>query len=489
MRKAVAQVGWVTIEKWYAKLAGAVGFGVLARLLDPEVFGVVAVTMLAVGLADMIASQGLGFAIIIRKEVSREELTAGFWSNVLLAFVLAFVVAVGAQIGAHLGGGRWWSQEIADLSVGGAISFLVSSFGRLHAAILTRELRFKALAVRSIVATTCGVATGICAAFMSAGPWSIILQYIVTSFVGTVMLWATSGWRPSGRVAWSVLLQLYVTGWKICLTKALAYARDNADVFVVSLGMPLRDVGVYAVARKVVEILSAMFTSVVGTVAFPRFARAQSDVPELWRQARRSLGLGALALVPVYCGAAALGEVVIRVVAGPGWDHVTPLMQILAIGACLMWVDPIVGAVATARQDLNFLLRIQTFGLIVSLAVVALATPFGLVGVAAAVGVRRLVYTVTLVRAVSRRLEGPPVSELLQPILAPLAAGLAMCAAVHWITGQPHSWIAGGAAGVVSGVLLYPVFHECFRRLAGGESLGGLWREYRLARPAGSSGA
>nr|MBA2624810.1 oligosaccharide flippase family protein [Acidimicrobiia bacterium] len=174
-RSAVRGVGWSALQTVASRSLSTVVFVVLARLVEPEDFGLVAIASVFVALLTVLADQGFGQALVQRPVLERTHLDTAFWLNVTIGALLALLLAGTAGAIANL----FDEADLAPLLRALAMVPLISALGVVPSSLLRRDLAFASLAVRGLVGTAAGGVVGIAAAVAGAGAWALVAQLVV----------------------------------------------------------------------------------------------------------------------------------------------------------------------------------------------------------------------------------------------------------------------------------------------------------------------
>ena len=353
---------------------------VLARLLTPDDFGVVAIALVVTMLLDQLKDMGTGAALIQRPSLDPRLTNAVFYLNMLLGAALALVLFAGADLVANLLN----SSASAPVLRAFALVTFVSSLGQIHHSLLRRDLRFAEIAIVTSVSALVTAAVSIGAALMGQTFWALVYGTAAGVVVGTVMVWHYDRWRPSLRVHWRSLGSIWGFSIHLFLSNLLFFFFNQVDKIIISNVVGGAGVGVYSMAQRTVQAPVQSMSSVVGEVTFPAFSRRQDDDAALRSGFIRSSQVIALVTFPVMFGLAAVASSLVPVVFGQRWDGLVPLLWILAPIFAVQSVTATSSQLllAKGRSDISF-----RWGLVYSVVLVAfelVAVRWGVTGVAAA---------------------------------------------------------------------------------------------------------
>jgi O-antigen/teichoic acid export membrane protein len=323
---AVSGVAWTVLRVVASRLTGSVVFIVLARLLDPHAFGIVALASVFVVLISLLVESGFGEALIQRRELTRTDLDTAFWANNALSVSFALLVLVGADLLSTPFGEPQLAPVLRVLS----LVFLCSALASVPQAILRRDLRFRALTIRTIAATTGGGIVGVAMAAAGAGVWSLVGQMIATAVIGTTTLWRTCSWRPGLAVSRQSLTELTSFSAKVLGERLAFFTSRRADDLLIGLVLGPVALGLYAAAYRLLLLFTELVIWTIEGVAFPLLSRLQHDAERAKRAFYTITELCCGLAIPSFLALAVLAPEIIRVTLGPGWDASIPVMQVLA---------------------------------------------------------------------------------------------------------------------------------------------------------------
>lgn len=429
-QKAIKGVIWTAIQNWGSQVISFAVFLLLARLLEPKVFGLVALSSVFFAFMQVFIDQGLSEAIIQRQELDREHLDSAFWSNITIGLLLVGISVAGAGIIAALFKQPLLTPIIRWLS----LSFLFSSLSSVQNALLSRELAFKTLAIRTLIATFAGGVVGVMMAFLGFGVWSLVGQQLTNGLVGVLVLWWSTDWRPGLKISLKHFKELFAYGINVVGINALNFLNRRSDDFLIGYFLGPVALGYYTVAYRILLIVTQLLVGTIQKTAMPVFSRLQQE-PERLRQAfYNAIQLTSLVAFPVFLGLSALAPELVIVVFGERWAPSIPVMQILGLVGLLYagfyYNGPVIMALGKPSWNLG-LNCLQAVGNVVAFAI---AVPWGIVAVAAACVIRSYVMSPITVWVVHKLLH-INLTTYLSQYAAPLVASLTM---VVTILGAKH---------------------------------------------------
>lgn len=382
----LAGLAWSYFERWGNKLISLATFIILARLLDASDFGLVAFAKLFIDYLDSLSGQGLGMAVIQRKEVSEEHLSTAFWINLLLGTVLSIGVFAAAPTIEWISATRGISDILRALS----LLVLINSLSRVQVALMSREQRFRALAIRGLMMSLAGGIVGVVMAYQGNGAWSLVWQQLASAATGLVLLWSSTPWHPKRIIHLKSAKDLYAFASKVVVEQQVLFFSKRLDEILISAVLGVTLLGFYSVAKRLAETIADMVYGVLVKVLVPAFSKSQHDMPTLFSRLESLTRYMAALTFPIFVICASLGQLVVPMIFGVKWaDASLPFMILTFSGIFLLTPNlthPVFHAVGKPATPL----RLNTARAIISLVSVAAGSLFGLLGVAFAVVVRNV---------------------------------------------------------------------------------------------------
>jgi O-antigen/teichoic acid export membrane protein len=329
---------WAAAASWGAQLLAAVIFTALARLLDKPVFGIVALANLYIGVVQIFVGQGVGVAIVQRKNLESSHLDTAFWINVGMAVALA-----GATIALRHPAGVLLGSDLVSPVLGVlALSLPLWALTVVPTALLERELKFKVLATRSLTASVISGVVGVTAAFLGLGVWSLVLQQLVGAALTVVLLWSTVPWRPRLRATRKAFADLAPFSGNLMGNNLLWFVSLRFDQGVIGRGLGVEALGTYSLAMRVVTLGIEAIAVPATRVAMPLFSGIQDQTERLRRAFLRSTSLVCSVALPAFLGLLLVAPDLMPIIFGSKWQAAIVPIQILCVLGCVRAVQTFV---------------------------------------------------------------------------------------------------------------------------------------------------
>ena len=379
-QKAAKGIVWSIIQKWGRAAIWFVIFTTLSRLLAPEAFGLVALASTFTAFLEIFLNQGFSSAIIQRHELEREHLDTAFWISILTGTLMM----IGTMLISGLVAAFFGEPQLTPILRWLSVSFIFTALSGTQMAILQRKLAFKSLAARSLVATLLGGIVGVSMAFAGFGVWSLVGQNLAMGFIGVIVLWRASDWRPRFEVSKKHYKELFGFGISVLGNNMLRVLMQRSDDFLIGYFLGTTILGYYTIGYQLLRVIMRLVTGITNAVAFPTFSRIQHTPERLRRAFYNVTQYTSLLAFPVFIGLGWLAPELIPAFFGAKWGPSIPVMQVLALIGILQSVLFFNGSVMRASGKPSWEFGIMSLNAVCSVIGFLLAVHWGIVAVAAA---------------------------------------------------------------------------------------------------------
>ena len=326
---------------------------VLARLLGPEPFGVVAVAWLVFGLGNLVADFGLASALIQRKEISTDEIRYVFTLQMLVGLLLTGIIASSAGWIAMF----FRHPEAARVIQAMSLLFVFQSLGQTAIALLRRNLDFRRPQLAQFSSYLIGyICIGVPMAFAGYGAWSLVVANLVQSLLNSAIVYAAVRhplW-PRFRLKEH---SLFSFGAKVTASNLSSWGLINLDSTLIGRVFGIAELGLY---NRAINLVTTPITAIVPSlqsVLFAASARAQEDRPALRRTYLAALGVIGFVCMPPFFALAVVPETVMTGIYGLSWKNAAPLLTPLALAmpfnALLSIGGPMMMGLGQAGRELS----------------------------------------------------------------------------------------------------------------------------------------
>ncbi len=371
--------GVATLASQAVKLLLQLGsIAVLARLLRPEDFGMVAMVLAFTGFFSRFKDFGLSIAAVQRADITDAQQTGLFWTNVLIGSGLTLGVAMMSPVLAWL----YAEPRLLFIGLAMALTFFVSGLGVQHTALLRRRLAFSSLAVVEIFAVLMSTGIGVAVAIGGAGYWALVAMPLTSACILSVGSWWLCEWRP-GRFDRNVEIRsLIAFGGRLSLVSLCGSIARSVDVFLIGWRFGATSLGFYSKAIQLSMLFVEQMNVSVARVAIPVLSSLQNE-PERFRgYYRRGMQLLGSVSVPVSVAFFVFANELTLLVLGPQWVEAASIFRLLAPAALFEGLRAATGWVYVSLGNARQQLRWAIFSASVRVVCILIGGMWGVEGVA-----------------------------------------------------------------------------------------------------------
>ena len=446
--KILSGVFWQGLERIGSQGMYLVVSIVLARLLAPKEFGVVALLTVFVTLCNVAVDSGFGTALIQKKDADQLDFCSVFYINIVMGVVLYGVLFLCAPWIAKF----YDSSELILYMRVMALALIINSFSQIQRTILSKNMLFYLSFRISWGALIISGAIGIVMAYCGFGVWALIAQTLSSACVGCVLLWFLVRWRPSFLFNFSRAWKLFQFGWKMLVSGFLDALYNDIYSVVIGKIASLTDLAFYNRGRTIPALSIGVVNSTIGSVLFPAFSEIQHDRTKMRELAKRGLYNIMFLVIPALTLLFIFAEPFVRVVLTDKW---LPCVIYLRLCCVIFFFWPFHTTnlqiiIACGRSDLFLLLEIIKKG---QAALVIFATyRYGvetMVTVGAAMGIVNFTENAWFNRKLIGYAPWTQLWDVLPMFLIAAVAGGGVYWGVRFIASPWGKIIAGGSAFAV----------------------------------------
>ncbi|HWP93496.1 MAG TPA: MOP flippase family protein [Thermodesulfobacteriota bacterium] len=377
-QKIKSGTAWVSIAHFGSNILSLITTVILARLLLPKDFGIVAIAMVVWELVRLFGDVGIAAKLIYQQEDVDRYASAAFWLNILVALCLTLLTVLVSPLAASF----YDNDMVKPILMLLALGFFLNSFGSIHSTLLTKELDFRKRSLVEIGVTTISKAITIAMAFAGYGVWSLVIPEVFSSPVRVLGFWMVCPWRPSLKFGLRYWKEIFGYGKYIFGSNLLRYLNINGDYMVIGKFLGAGELGLYTFAYNLADWPVKNIVWIVGRVAFPAFSKLQKDLGTMKEVFLKMTRLLSLVTFPLFIGLLAVANELIPVVFGEKWNRsIIPLQIIIGFTMIRSFVSPCGQIIlALGRPDIDFKFNAVQVPLL--LIAVLIGVSYGIIGVA-----------------------------------------------------------------------------------------------------------
>jgi O-antigen/teichoic acid export membrane protein len=381
-QKAASGIAWVALSTVIVRAFSFITKIVLARLLAPADFGLLAIGLLAINSMGLLRDLGFGAALIYKKDdPDHSAANTAFMLLPIVAsvlFVLAYLSAPHIAI-------FFDNAAVEPIVRVLALTFVISSFGTVPSVLLEKELEFKKKVLPETVPVAGYACVTIGLALHGYGVWSLVYGQIVSAVLMVVLIWVVSDWRPTFKFDRGVARELFGYGKYILGASVVIFLITNIDDAIVGRILGMEALGFYTIAYTISNLPATQITHLVGRVMFPTYSKLQDDRDAFRRAYLKTLKYVSILSIPAAFGIFVIAPDFVSVVLGEEWMPAVPALQVLCFYGLFRSLNGTTGPVFQATGNPKTLQNITLLNLILfCIFVLPLMQKYGIAGVSIA---------------------------------------------------------------------------------------------------------
>tara|TARA_B100002003_G_scaffold182027_1_gene170207 strand:+ start:30395 stop:31828 length:1434 start_codon:yes stop_codon:yes gene_type:complete len=433
---------------------------VLARLLSPEAYGLIAMVLVFTGLASLLSDVGLGSALVQRQDLKSVHFNSVYWCNIGLGTLLAAVLFMSSQQIAIFYGQPQIEPVVRMLSLG----FVIGAASLVHRQVLVKSMTFKYLALADFLGMAGSGAVAIYLAHMGFGFWALVFQQIMNSMIVFFIVSSTSGWKPKKEFSPAAIKELFSFSAYVFLTSLLQYAAMRVDKLISGKYLGANSVGLIDKAQSMMLFPLQNISHTISAVMFPALSSLKDDTAKVRRIYLKCIQAVAFLTFPMMAGMFAVSESFILGVLGKHWIELIPVLQVFCLAGAINSIATITGAVYLSQGASKLQFRVNLFTRPLVIVCVVIGLSWGVIGVAWGIVVAAWISGIYTMTTVWKLIDLAAVSVF--KILYPIVLLSMLMGAVVIYLGFKFSHLdhlALLAVQILAGVLVYTLAALCFR--------------------------
>lgn len=359
-------------------LANGVSFFVslvLARLILPEEYGLIALITIFINISNVFVESGFGNALIQKRDADDKDFHTVFIFEIFVAVILYLMLFFTAPIIAQFYG---QNKLISILRVYGLI-IILGSIKNVQHAYVSKRMEFKLFFFSTLGGTLASAVVGIVMAYMGCGVWALVCQVMMNSFIDSVVLFLRIKWKPKLYFSFAKLKNLYSYGWKLLVTGLLSTIYDNLYGLFIGKIYNTTQLALYNKGNSFPTLISNNVSSPIQSVTFPALSLVQDDVKRLKIMTKKTLLTTSYVLWPMLIGMAVVAKSMISLLITDKWLGCVVFLQINALATMFWPISSANGQLinAVGRSDIS--LKLDILKKIVGVCLLIVSIPFGIV--------------------------------------------------------------------------------------------------------------
>lgn len=326
-KKVLSNFFWRFFERCGAQGVTFIVSIVLARLLDPDVYGTVALVTVFTTIMQVFVDSGMGNALIQKKEADDLDFSSVFFFNMAVCSLLYLIMFIAAPFIAAL----YKMPELTSVVRVLSLILIISGVKNVQQAYVSRNMQFKKFFFSTIGGTIGAAVVGIVMAYLGFGVWALVAQMLFNAAVDTIILWITVKWRPKMMFSFERLKSLFSFGWKLLVSSLLDTVYNDLRQLIIGKLYSSNDLAFYNQGKKFPHLIVTNINTSIDSVLLPTMSKAQDDKNAVRSMTRRAIKTSTYIMMPVMIGLAVCAEPLVSLILTDKWLPCVLFLRVFCI--------------------------------------------------------------------------------------------------------------------------------------------------------------
>lgn len=323
-QKTISNLLWRFLERCGAQGVALLVSIVLARLLDPQTHGTIALVTVFTTILQVFVNSGMGTALVQKKNADSLDFSTVFYFNVVMGLGLYAVMFVAAPWIAAF----YEMPELTPIVRVLSLTLVVAGLKNIQHSYVSKHMIFKKFFFSTIGGTIFSAVVGIAMAYMGFGVWALVAQTLTNQFMAAVILWVTVPWRPTREFSFERLKGLFSYGWKLLVSSLIDTVYNDLRSLIIGKKYSSTDLAFYNKGKQFPNLMVININSSIDSVLLPAMAREQDDKERMRKMTRRAIKTSSFVIMPMMMGMAICAEPLVSLILTDKWLPCVPFLRV-----------------------------------------------------------------------------------------------------------------------------------------------------------------
>lgn len=427
----ISNLVWRFAERCGAQGVSFIVSVVLARLLDPSVYGTIALITVFTAILQVFIDSGMGNALIQKSDADQLDFSTVFYFNLLMCTLAYLILFLSAPWIAAF----YKKPELCMLTRVLGLTLIVSGMKNIQQAYVSRNLLFKRFFYATLAGTIVAAVVGITMAHCGFGVWALVGQQLTNVTIDTVILFFAVKWRPTFEFSFNRFKDLFSFGWKLLVSSLIDTIYNNVRQLIIGKIYSGESLAYYNRGKNLPNLVITNINSSIDSVLLPVMSREQDNISRVKQMTRRSIQMGCYIIWPLMMTLAVAGKEVVSILLTEKWLPSVPYLQIFCFTYALWPIHTAnLNAIkAVGRSDL--FLKLEIIKKAIGIIGIIISVQHGVLAIAAVMAITAPISGVINASPNKKLLKysyGEQIKDLMPNLILTITAGIsAYC--VNWL--------------------------------------------------------
>ena len=375
-RKALTGIIWTFVQQFSLQGVGFLVSIILARLLMPKEFGLIAMISVFISLGNILINSGMSQSLLRTQDLDNDDYSSVFYFNLFLSILIYLIVFFLAPYISD-----FYKQEILiDIIRVYSITFFINAFSVIQVAKLTKQLKFKLQAFISIPSVMLSSFIGVYLAYSGYGVWSLVFSTLSQSLISTILLWYFGKWTPCLSIKYDKIKKHWNFGYKLLFSGLLDTISNNVYSIIVGKFFAITQVGYYQRAETLKQFPISNIILIIDKVTYPILASIQDEDQRLKFVYSIILQMVLFIIAPMLIFSAVLAEPIFRFLFTDKWLPAVPYFQVLCVNGILYPIHAYNLNILSVKGRSDLFLKLEIIKTIILILIIIISFQWGIYG-------------------------------------------------------------------------------------------------------------
>lgn len=367
-------IAWSAVERFSAQGIQFVLGIIIARLLSPSSYGIVAMLSIFLAIGQSLIDSGFGSALIQKKDCDQADYSTVFYFNLIVSVILYLICFIASPYIALF----YKEPLLESITKISTLVFIINALALVQRTKFTKNMDFKSQSKATLISTISSGIVGIVLAYKGFGAWALVVQSLVNAAVNTFVLWCISKWRPTLIFSIKSFKTLFGFGSRLMATGLIQTIYVNLYTLVIGKFYNARDLGFFNKMQNFAVFPSKNFTSIVARAVYPEQCKLQDDNEALFNNYKQLLSLSSYVVFPLMFGLAGLAYPLLNVLLGEKWIEGSSYLVILCFAYMFDPLQYFNWQILSVKGRSDLSLKSEIIKKIVSIVIMVVTIPMGI---------------------------------------------------------------------------------------------------------------
>lgn len=376
--KAISGILWKLAERTGAQAITFLLSIILARLLSPNDYGVIAILLVFITIADVFVNAGFGSALIQKKDADNMDFSSVFYFSIAFSVLVYAVIYLAAPVIASL-----YNMPVLELTMQVlALRIPIASINSVQQAYVARNMQFEKFFYSALIGTAISAVVGIAMAYNGCGVWALVGQYLSNAIVNTFVMFCVINWRPRLMFSLQRLKSLFSYGWKLFLSGILDTGYQSLNSLLIGKFYTSADLAFFDTGKKFPMVIVNNINTSISSVLFPALASEQDEPEKVKAHTRKAIQISSYIMWPMMLGMAASADTIVSLVLTDKWLPAVPYLQIFCITYGLWPIHTANLQAINAMGRSDIFLKLEFVKKVIGVIVLLISVKYGILAIA-----------------------------------------------------------------------------------------------------------